>query len=224
MGQGPGYRYWELSKAPVIHSLGAVFGMSIPPYMPVRIQKELGEPGYNCKVSDTCRVSEASSAPCQDIDVTKRDRFELLSAYLDGEVTPEERRMVLSWMSSDPKAKCLYNRLMRLRQGFREGVHGQTYDAEATVAQVFQCINYRMKLAGMAGFGVFVLGALSVLSGGIGNHQNIWRWASSMQPEYLEVALDQPAFPIPKAPVETTATLDTNLVESEGMLPVESEL
>ena len=31
----------------------------------------------------------------QDIDVTKRDRFELLSAYVDGELPPEERRMVL---------------------------------------------------------------------------------------------------------------------------------
>lgn len=192
--------------------------MSIPPYMPVKIQRDLR------KTENNFEASEIPSPPYQDIDVLKRDRFELMSAYLDGEVTPEERRMVLNWMSSDPKAKCLYNRLMRLRQGFREGSYRESCDAEAAVAQVFQCLNYRMKLAGMAGLGVFVLGVLSVMSGSIGHSQNIWRWASTVQPEYLEVALDQPVFPIPRAPAETTATLNADFVDSEGGLPIESEL
>jgi hypothetical protein len=65
-----------------------------------------------------------SSQPClehiamsqhRDLDVTKRDRFELLSAYLDGEVSPEERRLVTTWLADDPETQCLYQRLLHLR-------------------------------------------------------------------------------------------------------------
>lgn len=191
--------------------------MSIPPYMPVRIREQSQVVGQR---------SESAVSPsnhCPDLDVTKRDRFELLSAYLDGEVTPEERRMVLTWISNDPKTKCLYNRLMRLRQGFREGCPSYSDDADRAVAQVFRCLNYRMQLFGMAGAGVLVLGMLSLLSGGMGGSQSIWRWASTTQREYLQIALDQPAFPIPKAPT-ATVTLETSAIQEKGVLPVESEL
>ena len=166
---------------------------------------------------------ESLTSYCQDIDVTKRDRFELLSAYLDGEVTPEERCMVLNWMNNDPKAKRLYDRLLYLRRGFREGHSSPCTDADAAVAQIFRCLNYRMQLMGMAGLGAFVFGVLGLLSGSMGHHTSVWRWASTAQPEYLEIALDQPAFPIPKAP-NATITLDSSPVRSQGLLPVESEL
>ncbi|MEM9769414.1 MAG: zf-HC2 domain-containing protein, partial [Cyanobacteria bacterium P01_D01_bin.71] len=55
----------------------------------------------------------------RDLDATKRDRFELLSAYLDGEVSPDERRLVATWLDKDPEAQCLYRRLLQLRQGFQ---------------------------------------------------------------------------------------------------------
>ncbi|WP_052128902.1 anti-sigma factor family protein [Neosynechococcus sphagnicola] len=43
------------------------------------------------------------------------DCFELLSAYLDGEVTTAERRQVESWLDTDPKVQRLYSRMLRLR-------------------------------------------------------------------------------------------------------------
>lgn len=37
-----------------------------------------------------------------------RDRFELLSAYIDHEVTADERRQVEAWINEDPAfAKCI---------------------------------------------------------------------------------------------------------------------
>jgi hypothetical protein len=191
--------------------------MSIPPYMPIRIRKQ-------SQAAD--QQPGDGLAPCplgQDLDVTKRDRFELLSAYLDGEVTPEERRMVLTWINNDPKTKCLYNRLMRLRQGFREVPCSHSGDADVAVARVFQCLNYRMRMVGMAGLGVFVVGTLSILSGSMGTSQSIWRLASRVQAEYLQIALDQPAFPIPKAPT-AAITIDNTVIQDKGVLPVESEL
>ena len=68
---------------------------------------------------------------CHDLDATKRDRFELLSAYLDGEVTSEERQQVLCWLQHDENSRCLYNRLLALRQGMRSQACPTTSDAEA---------------------------------------------------------------------------------------------
>jgi hypothetical protein len=210
-------------------SLGAVIGMSISPFMPVKRREpnqrrqhdQTHEHDQTIEFLSECRDWEHS--PCQDLDVTKRDRFELLSAYLDGEVTPEERQIVLDWMECDPKARCLYDRLIRIRQGLRTDCARSCPDTDTVVTQVFQSLNYRLQLVGMAGVGVFVLGILSLLSGGIGHHQNFWRWASNQQPEYLEIALDQPAFPIPKAPT-AAASLQGDLMENRGILPVDSEL
>jgi len=43
------------------------------------------------------------------MDMLKRDRFELLSAYLDGEVTAAQRQQVEDWLGNDPEVQ-LYAR------------------------------------------------------------------------------------------------------------------
>lgn len=48
-----------------------------------------------------------------------RDRFELLSAYLDGELSALERQQVETWLSQEPEVQNLYRRLLNLRQGFQ---------------------------------------------------------------------------------------------------------
>lgn len=50
------------------------------------------------------------------MDMQKRDRSELLNAYLDGEVTATERRQIDEWLTTDPKVQCLYGRTLELRQ------------------------------------------------------------------------------------------------------------
>jgi anti-sigma factor RsiW len=46
------------------------------------------------------------------------DRFELLSAYIDDEVTASERQQVEQWLSQDAEFQRLYRRLTGLNQGF----------------------------------------------------------------------------------------------------------
>lgn len=41
---------------------------------------------------------------CGARDMEKRDRFELLSAYLDGEVSATERKQVEDWLQPTPRA------------------------------------------------------------------------------------------------------------------------
>jgi len=40
-----------------------------------------------------------------DLDSTQQSRFELLSAYLDGEVSPQERKQIHHWLDTDPDTK-----------------------------------------------------------------------------------------------------------------------
>ncbi|MFS8118200.1 MAG: anti-sigma factor family protein, partial [Microcoleus sp.] len=54
-----------------------------------------------------------------NVTTMMRDRFELLSAYIDGEVTAAERRQVEEWLTNDLTTKRLYSRLMMMQQGFQ---------------------------------------------------------------------------------------------------------
>lgn len=159
---------------------------------------------------------------CHDLDATKRDRFELLSAYLDGEVTPDERQQVLCWLQHDDGARTLYNRLLALRQGLRTQSVASSCDPEDTIVGVFHGLNHRLKLITMAGFGVAAIGMINLLSGGVGTGNSSWRMATSAQPEALQIALDRPAFPIP----ETSPAMSTDMVTpaEAGGLPIDSEL
>jgi anti-sigma factor RsiW len=44
------------------------------------------------------------------------ERFELLSAYIDGEVTDAEEQLVEQWLSDDINFRCLYQQQLKLRQ------------------------------------------------------------------------------------------------------------
>jgi predicted anti-sigma-YlaC factor YlaD len=161
------------------------------------------------------------ATPCdRELDVTKRDRFELLSAYLDGEVTPDERQQVLCWLQNSDDTRCLYNRLLSLRQGMRTQAYPSVCDAEDTLVGVFRSLNHRLKLVTMAGAGVLAIGAINVLSGGALPSYGTWRMAMVTPPEALQIALDQPAFPIPDAAV----AIDADPVVEQGVLPIDSEL
>ncbi|OCQ96669.1 transcriptional regulator [Oscillatoriales cyanobacterium USR001] len=73
-----------------------------------------------------------------------RDRFELLSAYLDGEVTAAERREVEELLSSDPGVRGLYNRLLSLRNGLQGMPVPLTQQPASLLAnQVFQRVDRR---------------------------------------------------------------------------------
>ncbi|NJL46021.1 MAG: zf-HC2 domain-containing protein [Leptolyngbyaceae cyanobacterium SM2_3_12] len=190
--------------------------MSTSPYTPIQVRN------LSQGRSQPPEKTASSLGLCQELDVLKRDRFELLSAYLDGEVTPEERQLVLVWLNNDPKAKGLYNRLLCLRKGFREGPSAPPCgDPEATVAGVFKCLNQRFQLVTMAGLGVAVIGTLNLLSGSPSS-QSLWQRGLVSQPESLKIALDQPAFPIPEPSL--VVPVDSQTIQHQGDLPIDSEL
>lgn len=194
--------------------------MSTSPYTPGSIQ---GLSDDECPPNP--RLSD-SLGLCSDLDFIKRDRFELLSAYLDGEVTPEERRLVQTWLHNDPTAKCLYNRLMALRYGLRQDACTIPCEAETTLTGVFQCLNHRFRMVVMAGAGVVVVGVLNLLSGTVGSSPAQWSVAREGTPTpktspSLHITLDKPAFPIP----ETTAIpAEGQPLQSPTDLPIDTDL
>lgn len=73
------------------------------------------------------------------MDMYQRDRFELLSAYLDGEVTAIERRQIEDWLTTDSGVQRLYTRVLQLRSRWQTvpSVPVAHPAVERTVGQVF---------------------------------------------------------------------------------------
>ena len=145
--------------------------------------------------------------PFGGLDVTKRSRFELLSAYLDGEVTPDEYRMVKSWLTDDPGVQRLYQRLLSLRRGLQAlPTPHADISVEQTVESVMFRLSKRFRLTLLAGAGTAAALLLAGLSGLFEGQPGLLELAGSKQlnPEsgdVLELALDQPAIEIPQAPM-----------------------
>ena len=145
------------------------------------------------------------------MDMVKRDRFELLSAYLDGEVTATERRQVEEWLANDASVQCLYARLLKLRQGLRTlPVPTAQQSPEATVQQVFTRLRRRSRLNWMVGGAAIAACVISAVSGGSSPPQLAQRpeiepiqtSSASMVPlSPLMVGLNNPVIEIPKAAV-----------------------
>ena len=155
------------------------------------------------------------NSPSGSSNLIQRDRFELLSAYLDGEVTAAERKQVEAWLASDTAVQRLHSRLLKLRHGLQNmPVPASPQATEQTVQDVLHRIDRQPKLSlvwGGAAIAALFVGALvsSILPTSQTPVPQIAK--GSQQPgiespqtngnEALLVALDKPLVAIPKTPV-----------------------
>ncbi|MBN3960815.1 transcriptional regulator [Nostoc sp. NMS8] len=149
------------------------------------------------------------------MDMVKRDRFELLSAYLDGEVTATERKQVEEWLANDASVQCLYTRLLKLRQGLRMlPVPTAQQSPEVTVQQVLTRLHRRSRLNWVVGGAAVAACAIGIVSGFVGGGSRVPQLAqrpetepiqtssaSIVPPSPLMVGLNNPVIEIPKAAV-----------------------
>ncbi len=162
-----------------------------------------------------------SSAPKGLFESTalQRDRFELLSAYLDGEVTAAERQQVEEWLVNDVTVQKLHARLMMLRQGFRSlPVPQPSQPIEQTVEKVLAQVERRPKLSliwGGTAIAALFVGAVTMISMGSPPASQMATKTSqpavrgsqpSVESDGLLVALDQPVLAIPKEAITPKAT------------------
>lgn len=166
------------------------------------------------------------------LDTMKRDRFELLSAYLDGELSAAERKQVEEWLATDTLVQCLYARLLKLRQGIQSlPVPTSTQTSEELTAQVLRRCQRRFRQVaawGGAAAAALVLGMISGISPfgespvtQVASSQRSHTEASNTKvgpnraaPDALMIALDRPVVQIPKAAIsapESAASLHPDL-------------
>ncbi|MEG4284475.1 transcriptional regulator [Microcoleus sp. A006_D1] len=136
-----------------------------------------------------------------NVTTMMRDRFELLSAYIDGEVTATERRQVEEWLTNDPTTKRLYSRLMMMQQSFQSmPVPAGQQSAQDLAAKVLQRVERKSKRTWVLGGGAIAALLVAVVSGVAGGRQLFApQFARSLVPaEYdgLIVALNEPVVEI----------------------------
>ncbi|MBW4577479.1 MAG: Fis family transcriptional regulator [Aphanothece sp. CMT-3BRIN-NPC111] len=144
----------------------------------------------------------------REMDSLQRTRFELVSAYLDGEVTAAERKQVQQWLATDPEVKQQYAKLVKLRQGIQTLPVPQAEQSPKQIAQqvLARLDRYRSRQIfawGGAALAAVVIGALSGVVPG--SESQTAQIDQSTQPEAthepLMVALNRPVVEIPKAAV-----------------------
>ncbi|HBE18553.1 MAG TPA: Fis family transcriptional regulator [Cyanobacteria bacterium UBA11149] len=156
----------------------------------------------------------------RDMDSLQRDRFELLSAYIDGEVTATERITVQEWLAKEPDIQRLYARLLKLRGGFHKlPVPTSQVTAPETAKQVFARIDSRrLRKAMVWGGGAIAAAFVGAFSGIFPGSQFALQQAKVTQPavtsEPLMIAVNRPVIEIPKAAVSSTEKFGQPQTES----------
>ncbi len=153
-------------------------------------------------IGDSLAQSQANNNyPQGNVTTMMRDRFELLSAYIDGEVTAVERRQVEEWLTNDPTTKRLYSRLMMMQQGFQSmPVSAAEQSAQELAAKVLQRVERKTKRTWVLGGGAIAALLIAAVSGVAGGRQLFApQFAASPVPaesDGLIVALNEPVMEI----------------------------
>ena len=143
---------------------------------------------------------------CGETPKTALHRFELISAYIDDELSPTERKQVQNWIDREPQIKTLYTQLLAL-QGQMQSLEAPTTNrsADEIAEGVFQSLDRRRRQRRlMLGGSAIAASILATFTGLIPGVSPVWRYAQSgsgqnnVDTVMLAVALNKPAINIPK--------------------------
>ena len=137
------------------------------------------------------------------------DSFELLSAYIDDELSPSNKKQVQTRLDRDPQFKQLYLQLLNLQSQIQNFVvpADDTSTAEIT-DRVFQSIDRsrnqkRRLMLGSSALAASIIAAFSGLFGGFSsfspNMAEVNSPNNASKSVMLAVAVDRPAINIPKS-------------------------
>lgn len=94
------------------------------------------------------------------------DRFELLSAYLDGEANAEERQQVEAWLATDTEAQKLYDRMSNLHRDFQAlPIPTPTTSVQAIADGVFDRLDQQRQRRNLRWGGAIAAALIAVVSG-----------------------------------------------------------
>ena len=136
-------------------------------------------------------------------DTVLDERFELLSAYLDGEVTPSERKQVEALLASDAAFQRQYRQMQNIHQALPQITVPSSQSAQALSAGVFAKLdrNRNRKLAWIGGgtaIAATLVAAVAGLGGLFGGDNQLQFAANKANtPAPLMVALNDPILAMP---------------------------
>ena len=146
--------------------------------------------------------------------IIPEERFELLSAYIDCEVTEAEEQLVEQWLSDDVEFRRLYQQQLKLRQLLIDlpvpiAAHSSVKaETDMMISRVMAEIDRRSqrrkwKLAGIGVAAVVgVFGSLFTFNSSpqfspVAN--NINKAPVQVKPEQILIAMEDPLVPLPKS-------------------------
>ena len=86
---------------------------------PAEFLGNLSKPIHNTAHQASATGAPGTREPKSRLEYDDEARFELLSTYIDNEVTPAERRLVAQWLTEDLHTQQMYRQLLMLRQAIR---------------------------------------------------------------------------------------------------------
>ena len=143
-----------------------------------------------------------------ELESSTTDSFELLSAYIDGELSPAEKKQVQTWLDSDPQFKQTYTQLLNLQGQIQNFVIPPNEKSTAEItAGVFESIDRSHRRRSLTWIGgAIAASAVAAISGIIPgfsplsvNMAKVNSPNSNPEQVMLAVAIDQPAINIPKS-------------------------
>ncbi len=153
----------------------------------------------------------------------EKELFELISAYLDGEVTARERREVEGLIARDSLARYLYNQLLQLHSNLEKmPAPPASEPVEQTIRKVYCRLDRRPKLALFWGGTAFATLFLAMLSGIIPGSRSFWpQLATTPEPEPVHIALNEPIVEIinPNAAILTINAPIVQIPKAAGPVP-----
>jgi hypothetical protein len=147
-----------------------------------------------------------------DIDTLNNTRFELLSAYIDHEVSVDERKQVEQWLAEDPQFYTLYQRLLVLQRSCQSLPTPAAAAVDQTAERVLARIEARRRLPL---WGTLVAAAIAATVGAISDPFRSPQFAEQDQPQDVVASVEQPTSkqsdPLANAPLP-------NAVDPAGLM------
>lgn len=130
------------------------------------------------------------------------ERFELLSAYLDGEVTAKERRQVQQLLDTDPQFHQLYVQLSRLQREIPTIPFSPSPVSSQQLSEsVFEKVDRQNQTQRLIRWGGMVVATVvvGIISNFYLEKQSLSRNFADVETEPLTIALNRPAVEIPRS-------------------------
>lgn len=142
------------------------------------------------------------------------EQFELLSAYMDNEVSPTEKSQVEQWLAADPNFHRLYQRQLKLRQLLislpTPALASTKSNTELVVGQVMAKLEKRSQrrklvFGGSAAAAAVLIGAIGSIftfnfpEGQLRVANQVMPSSQKVAEEPLILAMEKPIVPLPKS-------------------------